>query len=174
MIPRRVLCFVLFVIFSGVQSIAGIVAETKSVTGEPRTFAVALTDPNQHPLDLSLPAPESTWKSPGHTYYYVDSRGGDDTNDGLSELRPWRSLHRINAGEFAAGDKILLRAGSRWRGFLSPRGSGAAGQPIVIDQYGRGSKPRINAEGSSLATGFLSNFQYIQVRDLDVANAGSV
>ena len=36
---------VLFVIFSGAQSIAGAVAETKSVTGEPRTFAVIQTDP---------------------------------------------------------------------------------------------------------------------------------
>jgi hypothetical protein len=120
---------VLFVIFSGAQSIAGIVVETKSITGEPPTFAVALTDPTRHPLDISLPAPPQTWKSPGHTHYYADSWDGDDTNDGLSEIRPWRSLNRINAGEFAAGDKILLRAGSRWRGFLSPRGSGAAGQP---------------------------------------------
>ena len=165
---------VLFVIFSGAQSIAGIVAETKSVTGEPRTFAVALTDSTQHPPDISLPAPHRTWKSPGHTYYYVDSRHGDDTNDGLSEGQPWRSLNRINAGEFAAGDKILLRAGSGWRGFLSPGGSGAAGRPIVIDQYGRGPKPRINAEGSSLATVFLSNCEYIEVRNLDVANAASV
>jgi hypothetical protein len=35
MVSRIMLCFVLFVIFSGAQSIAGIVAETKSVTGEP-------------------------------------------------------------------------------------------------------------------------------------------
>ena len=54
------------------------------------------------------------------------------------------------------------------------RGSGAAGQPIVIDQYGRGSKPRINAEASSLATILLSNSEYIEVRNLDVANEGSV
>ena len=103
---------VLFVIFSGTQSIAGIVAETKSVTGEPRTFALALTDPTLRPSDISLPAPQRTWKSPGHTYYYVDSGRGDDANDGLSEVKPWRSLNRINVGEFAAGDKILLRAGS--------------------------------------------------------------
>ena len=44
----------------------------------------------------------------------------------------------------------------------------------MIDQYGRGSKPRINAEGSSLATVFLSNSEYIEVRNLDVANEGSV
>ena len=172
--PRILLCSMLFVISAGGQSIAGLAAGTKSVTGEPRSFAVALTDSTQHSLDISLPAPQRTWKSPGHTYYYVDSWRGDDAKDGLSEARPWRSLNRINAGEFAAGDTILLRAGSRWRGFLSPGGSGAASQPIVIDQYGRGSKPRINAEGSSLATVFLSNSEYIEVRNLDVANAGSV
>ena len=169
---RILLCLVLFVIFAGGQSIAGIAAETKSVTGEPLTFAVSERTP-QHPLDIPLPAPQRTWKSSGHTSYYVDSRHGDDTNDGLSEARPWRSLNRVNAGEFAAGDKILLRAGSRWRAFLSPGGSGAAGQPIVIDQYGRGSKPRINAQGSSLATVFLSNIEYLEVRNLDVANEGS-
>ena len=167
---RILLCLVLLVVSSGGQSTAGLAAATKSVTGEPRSLAVGLTDPIQHLLEISLPAPQRTWKSPGHTYYYVDSWRGDDANDGLSEARPLRSLNRINAGEFAAGDKILLRAGSRWRGFLSPGGSGAAGQPIVIDQYGRGPKPRINAEGSSLATVFLSNCEYIEVRNLDVAN----
>jgi len=165
---------VLFVIFSGAQIMAGIVAETESVAGEPRTFAVLPTEAPQHPLRISLPAPQRTWKSSGHTHYYVDCRHGDDTNDGLSEARPWRSLNRVNAGEFAAGDKILLRAGSRWRAVLSPGGSGAAGQPIVIDQYGRGSNPRINAQASSLATVFLSDSEYIEVRNLDVANAGSV
>lgn len=162
-----------FAIFSVAQSMVGIAAETKSVTGEPRTSAVIRAEAPPHPPDIPLPAPQRSWKSSGHTSYYVDSRHGDDTNDGLSEARPWRSLNRVNAGEFAAGDRILLRAGSRWRAFLSPGGSGAAGQPIVIDQYGRGSRPRINAGGSWRATVFLSNIEYLEVRNLDVANAGS-
>jgi hypothetical protein len=147
MISRVILLFELFVILSAEQSIA-------------RT------------AHISLPAPHRTWKSPGRAVYYVDSLHGNDTNDGLSEARPWRSLNHINAGEFAAGDRILLCAGSKWRGFLCPGGSGAPGQPIVIDQYGHGSKPRINAEESSLATVFLSNSEYIEVRNLDVANSG--
>jgi hypothetical protein len=147
MISRVMLWFELFVIFSAGQSIAG-------------------------PANISLPAPHRTWKSTGHTDYYVDSLHGNDTNDGLSKARPWRSLNHINAGEFTAGDRILLRAGSKWRGFLSPGGSGAPGQPIAIDQYGHGSKPRINAEESSLATVFLSNSEYIEVRNINVANSG--
>jgi hypothetical protein len=147
MISRVILWFVFFVILAAAQSIAGI-------------------------ANISLPAPHRTWKSPGHTDYYVDSLHGNDTNDGLSEARPWRSLNQINAGEFAAGDRILLCAGSKWRGFLSPGGSGAPGRPIVIGQYGHGSKPRINAEESSLATVFLYNTEYIEVRNVDVANSG--
>ena len=75
--------FVLFVILSAAQIVAGTVT-------------------------ISLPAPHRTWKSPGRAVYYVDSLHGNDTNDGLSEARPWRSLNHINAGEFAAGDRILL------------------------------------------------------------------
>jgi hypothetical protein len=140
--------FVLFLILSVSQSIAGTIAS------------------------ISLPAPQKTWKSSDNTNYYVDSLHGDDANDGLSKARPWRTLNHINAGEFAPGDKILLCAGSKWRGFLSPGGSGARGRPIVIDQYGRGAKPRIDAEESSLAAVFLSNSEYIEVRNLDVANSG--
>ena len=43
----------------------------------------------------------------------------------------------------------------------------------MIDQYGHGSKPRINARASSQATVLLSNCEYIEVRNLDIANAGS-
>ena len=115
-VPRSWLV-ALVVILSGAQ----IVAETKSVAGELRTFAVLPTEAAQHPLRISLPALQRTWKSSGQTCYYVDSRHGDDRNDGLSEARPWRSLNRVNAGEFARGDKILLRAGSRWRGLIVSR-----------------------------------------------------
>jgi Right handed beta helix region len=106
-----------FAIFSIAQSMVGIAAEVKSVTGEPRTSAVIRAEAPQHPPDIPLPAPQRSWKSSGHTSYYVDSRHGD--------------------------------------------------------QYGRGSKPRINARGSWRATVFLSNIEYLEVRYLDVANTGS-
>jgi hypothetical protein len=158
---------VYFLLSVGAQSMA--VASTLAVTSEPQI----LPGVQPKPADIALPAPQRTWNSPGHASYYVDSRHGDDSNDGLSPGRPWRTLNRINSGEFAAGDTILLRAGSRWRGFLSPGGSGAAGQPIVIDKYGRGSKPLINAESAWLATVFLRNSEYIEVRNLEIANSAS-
>lgn len=135
---------------------------------------VIQTDPANRPRDIRLPFPARVWTSPGHTAYYLDSQHGDDAADGKSAARAWRSLDKVNAGTFAPGDQILLRAGGRWSGFLAPGGKGAAGAPIVIDQYGKGPKPRIDAQGLTLATLFLHNTEYIEARHLDLANKGPV
>ena len=127
-----------------------------------------VTDPTATPPDV--PHPTRTWHSPGGTTYYVDSVGGSDAADGLSEKRAWRSLDRVNAGTFAGGDRILLKAGSVWSGYLAPGGSGVAGKPIVVTRYGKGNPPRIDAGGKSLATLFLHNAEQIEVHDLDIAN----
>ena len=122
------------------------------------------------PEPPGLPAPARTWKSPGGTAYYVDSAAGSDANDGHSARHPWRSLDRVNSGTFGPGDRILLRAGSRWAGFLSPGGSGAAGRPITVSRYGNGPKPAVDAGGKALATVYLYNGEYWDVSDLDIAN----
>jgi len=117
-----------------------------------------------------LPAPTRTWKSPGGTSYFVDSERGNDANNGRSAAHPWRSLGRVNAGVFGPGDHILLRAGSRWAGFLSPGGSGAAGKPVTVSRYGSGPKPAIDARGKSLATVYLFNGEHWIISGLDIAN----
>lgn len=122
------------------------------------------------PRPPDLPAPKRTWKSPGSTAYYVDSGGGNDASDGHSARRAWRTLDRVNAGVFGPGDHILLKSGSRWIGFLSPGGSGAAGSPITISRYGSGSKPAIDVQGKFLATVYLFNGEYWDVSDLDIQN----
>ncbi len=122
------------------------------------------------PRPPNLPAPKRTWKSPGGTAYYVDSAGGSDAGDGHSARRAWRSLNRVNAGVFGPGDRILMRAGSRWAGFLSPGGSGAAGRPITVSSYGNGSKPALDAGGKFLATVYLYNGEHWDISGLDIAN----
>ena len=44
--------------------------------------------------------------------YYVDSRGGNDSNDGLSPGRAWASLIPVQSRIKRPGDDLLLRAGS--------------------------------------------------------------
>jgi len=85
--------------------------------------------------------------------YYVDAHHGSDLNTGRSgnddgeKSGPWRTFAPINVHVFEPGDRILLKRGSRWEETLRPRGSGVAGQPVVIDAYGAGPLPQIALKG---------------------------
>ena len=56
-------------------------------------------------------------------------------------------------------------------GILSPVGSGVAGAPIVIDAYGKGPKPVIDARGVPNTAGiYLHNQEYWTIRNMEVRN----
>ncbi len=105
--------------------------------------------------------------------YYVDSTGGSDTAAGTSESTAWKSLEKVNGSKFRPGDHILLRGGSVWKGQLVPPSSGTEAAPIVIDRYGPGHRPRIDAAGSVEDTVRLYNVECIEVRNLELTNQGA-
>jgi Right handed beta helix region len=104
--------------------------------------------------------------------YHVDSDSGNDANDGLSAKSPWKSLDPVNAKSFAAGDRILLKAGTHYSGQLALKGSGEKNKPIFVGMYGEGAKPRIDGEGKALDTLLLRNADYWEIRDLEITNRG--
>ena len=106
------------------------------------------------------------------TSYYVDGTAGNDQNDGLSPARPWKSLDKVNSATFRPGDRILLKAGLRFIGRLSPHGSGTPDRPIVIDLYGEGGKPLIAAEGRHSEALLLENQDHWEVNNLEITNTG--
>ncbi len=134
--------------------------------------------------------------SPGHTSYYVSSSTGDDTNDGLTPETAWKTVAKVDASTFAAGDKILFKGGDQWLGTtLHPRGSGAAGDPIVLGAYDDAeAKPLIDSQNDVIsmrtydllkqdanshltplaedfyASVYLANQQYWTIQDLEVSN----
>ena len=119
-------------------------------------------------------APKTTGKT-----YYVDSRQGNDGNDGLSAKKAWKSLDAVNRITFSPGDTILFKAGAVWKGQLKPQGSGTPENPIRIDQYGSKEPagnfkglPRIDAEGQYDAALYLYNIQGWEVRHLELTNTG--
>ncbi len=120
-----------------------------------------------------LPTPTRTWTSPGHTRYYVDSVSGDDSNDGKSPERAWKSLNKVNTGTFAAGDWIFLKCGGHWDDCLAPGGSGEHRHPIKITSYGAGPKPQIDSHGKYLATLNIYNQDYVDVENLDITNTST-
>ncbi|MGM9974497.1 MAG: polyhydroxyalkanoate depolymerase [Clostridiaceae bacterium] len=83
--------------------------------------------------------------------YYVSSLKGDDQNDGLSELTPFRSLTMINHIKLKPGDTILLECGSVFQyQFLHITACGTKEQPIEISSYGDGPYPVIHGNGQGI------------------------
>jgi len=106
--------------------------------------------------------------------YYVDAAGGADGNTGLSPATAWKTLGKVNSTTFSPGDRILLASGSRWKGKLNPKGSGARGKPIVIDRYGDGARSVIDGAGA-MGDGvvYLHNQQYWEIANLEITNDAS-
>ncbi|MBP2000070.1 hypothetical protein J2Z69_001089 [Paenibacillus shirakamiensis] len=102
--------------------------------------------------------------------YYMDSVSGNDANAGTEANTAWKSLAKINALTAQPGDKILLKRGGSWTGTLSPKGSGTASAPIVMDNYGTGNLPLINGNGNE-ATVYLYNQQYWDINNLEITNS---
>ncbi len=106
----------------------------------------------------------------GGNIYYLDSENGDDGNDGLSPGSAWLSLDKINATRLTAGNQVLFKAGSVFGGRFAPEGSGSAENPIVINMYGQGEKPRINGGGNFPEALLLQNVEYYEVNNLEITN----
>jgi hypothetical protein len=74
------------------------------------------------------------------TTYYVDSKVGDDHNSGKSASSSWKTLNKVNKSSFKSGDKVSLKAGSRFM-ISEPLKSKSK---ITFNSYGRGKRPIID------------------------------
>ena len=104
--------------------------------------------------------------------YYLDSRNGNDKNSGLKPISSWASLTRVNSMTFKPGDKLLIKAGTVYKGQLVLQGSGKTGSPIVVDSYGKGNKPRIDGGGATSSTVLLQNVEHWEISNLEITNTG--
>ncbi|MFI6595847.1 right-handed parallel beta-helix repeat-containing protein [Nonomuraea sp. NPDC050536] len=102
--------------------------------------------------------------------YYVDCQSTKAPKGTL--LRPLNSLNQVNKLALKPGDRVLFKRGSACTGTLAPKGSGAAGSPIVVDAHGQGAKPRIQGGGAEDAV-MLHNQQQWEIRNLEVTNTGA-
>ena len=82
--------------------------------------------------------------------YYVDSTGGSDSNNGMSQSSPWKTIAKVNSSSFNPGDSILFKMGDIWREELNVPSSGTSGNVITFGSYGTGVNPIFS--GSALIT----------------------
>lgn len=106
-----------------------------------------------------------------HRTFYVDSASGNDALNGLSQATAWKTLGMVNGTVFQPGDSILFKAGHSWTGQLKPKGSGSAGNPIVVGMYGGSAKPLINGAGlTGQGVVYLYNQAYWEITNLEIVN----
>lgn len=104
-----------------------------------------------------------------HKTYYVSPEGNDNAT-GLSVNSAWKSLDKVNAVTFQAGDKILFQAGKCWNGQLKPNGSGLSGSPIILSNYGGKERSIINigtAEGAGIR---LTNQSWWEISNMEITS----
>lgn len=103
--------------------------------------------------------------------YYVDPVAGSDSNDGRSSGAPWKTITKLNATTFKAGDVIALKAGTTLSGALwTFKGSGTVDAPIWITRYGTGADPIM--DGQNARTNLkLDATNYVYVERIDFRNA---
>jgi len=74
------------------------------------------------------------------TTYYV-SAVGVDTNAGTSTGAPWKTVSKVNAKTFVAGDVISFRGGDTFTGtmlYITATMVGTAANPVTYTSYGTG------------------------------------
>ena len=72
--------------------------------------------------------------------YYIDTTSGEDSNDGLSPEKAWKTLGKANSAKLDPGDSVLLKRGEAWREQLVPQSGDETGY-VTYGSYGDGYKP---------------------------------
>jgi len=103
--------------------------------------------------------------------FHLDARLGDNARDGRSPRSAWRTLDKANGFTFKPGDRLLLKRGSRFRGGLALKLKGAAEKPILIEPYGEGNAPFIDAKGHAAGVHLMGS-HHVVVRGLEITADG--
>ena len=120
-------------------------------------YSDAAEVPVIHPIDES-----------GYTVYYLDAVGGDDSNDGLSEDKAFRTFAPVEKMKKEAGTKILLKRGCTFAGPLVLCSlNGTYEKPFIVDSYGEGDRPVITG-GTEYAV--LIQDDNVRFRNITVTN----
>lgn len=107
------------------------------------------------------------------TTYYIDAINGNDADDGLSEAKAWRSIDKTSGMSLREGDRVLLRRGADYSGILEVNAAGTDENPVYVDAYGEGDKPKIIAPDNAPYAVLVRNSDYVTVRNLDISNHGN-
>lgn len=107
--------------------------------------------------------------------YYFNTFSGNDSNDGFSAEKPFKTLETINHLKLKSGDRILLANGSSFRGYI-PIISFSGEEGLEISNYqppgsSNQEKPLIDASGNVSGV-YLENSSNIRISNLRITADG--
>jgi hypothetical protein len=78
------------------------------------------------------------------TYYLSNS--GDNKNNGLSPVYPWKTIQKLNSvlADLKPGDMVLFERNGYFTGQINLSVSGSEANPIIFGAYGEGNYPIIS------------------------------
>ena len=111
--------------------------------------------------------------TPSDVIYYV-SGDGDDSNDGLTELTPWKTISKVNSYDagtgFNAGDIIKFDIATSYytpfNGTVNITSDGTVENPIIISAY--------NSDSENISYQYATFANQDTVQDFELYSEGSV
>jgi hypothetical protein len=73
--------------------------------------------------------------------YYIDSKAGNDDNNGVTKETPLKSLAKLKTLSLNPGDSVLFKRGSHFLGPLIIKNSGTKNRYITLTAYGDSVQP---------------------------------
>lgn len=102
--------------------------------------------------------------------FYIDAGDGNDSNNGRSPGKAWKSLDKVNGFKFIPGDSLLFKSGDSWLGQLRLNGSGSHSSPIVVSIYGGTKKALLDGQGLVSEVLKLEEVDFWEVNNLEITN----
>ena len=104
--------------------------------------------------------------------YYVDSKEGNDSQSGLSKDKAWKTLSKVNDLVLMPGDSVLFRSSTIYSGHLKISCKGKAEKKVVFSSFGKGKRPKIEANGLFSETVLIFNSEYLKFENFEITNQG--
>lgn len=92
--------------------------------------------------------------------FYV-SASGSDSNDGISQSTPWKTISMVNSGSYVSGDQILFHGGDSFSGGIALTSANASDH-LTISTYGSGT--------AAIASGQLPCVSLINLSAATISN----
>ncbi|MBR5307489.1 MAG: S-layer homology domain-containing protein [Clostridia bacterium] len=118
-----------------IDSPAKLIAGNREIDFAAGEAYVAELDKKAEAMKQAILTTESSVNVTG-TKYYVDSVNGNDSNDGKSPEKAWKTIAKVNSTKFKMGDGIFFKRGDIYRTRMT------AQTGVTYSAYGEGEKPR--------------------------------